>query len=135
TAAASFVLVRNHGALLPLGPTLRSIAVLGPNAAVARTLGGGSATVFPSYTVSPLEGLRAALPDAVVTHAAGVRTHERLPVATLDVEMRFLDAGDAVLDTERRHAGEFRWNALDPEIEAVEVHTTIRAGVAGEHRI
>src|SRR5690242_10142929 len=42
TAAASFVLARNHGALLPLGPTLRRVAVLGPNAAVARTLGGGS---------------------------------------------------------------------------------------------
>ena len=34
--------------------------VLGPSAAAARTLGGGSATVFPPYTVSPLEGLEAA---------------------------------------------------------------------------
>ena len=59
-AAASFVLARNHGSLLPLeGGSLRRVAVLGPNAAVARTLGGGSATVFPTYTVSPLEGLRA----------------------------------------------------------------------------
>ena len=46
TAAAGIVLARNHGTLLPLGP-LRTVAVLGPNAAVARTLGGGSATVFP----------------------------------------------------------------------------------------
>src|SRR5690349_7936583 len=67
TAAASFVLARNHGTLLPLnGPTLRRVAVIGPNAAVARTLGGGSATVFPPYTVSPLEGIRAALPHAEV---------------------------------------------------------------------
>jgi beta-glucosidase len=135
TAAASFVLARNHGALLPLGPTLRRVAVLGPNAAVARTLGGGSATVFPLYTVSPLDGLRAALPDAEVTHAPGVRTHERLPVAALDVEVRFLAADGAVVGTERRHTGEFRWNALDPEITAVEVHTSLRADVAGEHRI
>jgi beta-glucosidase len=135
TAAASFVLARNHGALLPLGPTLRRVAVLGPNAAVARTLGGGSATVFPLYTVSPLEGLRAALPDAEVTHAPGVRTHERLPVATLDVEVRFLGADGTVVGTEHRHTGELRWNSLDPEIQAVEVHTAVRAEVAGEHRI
>src|SRR5829696_4108703 len=63
-AASGFVLARNEGAALPLeGPALARVAVVGPNAAAARTLGGGSATVFPPYTVSPLEGLRAALGD------------------------------------------------------------------------
>ena len=61
-AAAGFVLARNEGAALPLdGSALARVAVVGPNAAAARTLGGGSATVFPPYTVSPLDGLRAAL--------------------------------------------------------------------------
>ena len=60
--------------------TLERVAVLGPNAAVARTLGGGSATVFPPYTVSPLDGLRAALGDVEVTHSPGVRAHERIPL-------------------------------------------------------
>ena len=59
TAAASFVLARNERSLLPLSRSgLGRVAVIGPNAEVARTLGGGSATVFPPYTVSPLEGLR-----------------------------------------------------------------------------
>jgi beta-glucosidase len=134
TAAASFVLARNHGALLPLsGRSLRRLAVVGPNAAVARTLGGGSATVFPPYTVSPLDGLRAALPHAAVTHAPGVRAHERLPVADQDVELRFLAADGSVLESERRRTGTFRWNALDPAVRAVEVHATIRAATAGEH--
>ena len=44
-----------------------SVAVIGDNAANARTQGGGSATVLPAYTVSPLAGLRAALPGADVT--------------------------------------------------------------------
>ena len=131
TAAASFVLARNHGTLLPLnGPSLRRVAVLGPNAAVARTLGGGSATVFPPYTVSPLEGLRAALGHAEVTHAPGVRTHERLPTADLDVEVSYVGAD---LPPERRRTGDFHWNALPPGTTAVEVRATLRAETAGEH--
>ena len=103
TAAAGFVLARNDG-VLPLRAA-RRIAVLGPSAAVARTLGGGSATVFPPYTVSPLEGLRAA--GLEVTHAAGVRAHTRIPAATPEllpggVEVRFLDAGDRELGAEHR---------------------------------
>jgi len=106
-AAAGFVLLRNAevdgASLLPLErQALRGVAVLGPNAEVARTLGGGSATVFPPYTVSPLEGLRAALgPAARVDHVRGARSGDRLPVAPLallrqpdgddeGVEVRFL---------------------------------------------
>ena len=79
TAAASFVLARNDG-LLPLSrPGLGRVAVIGPNAEVARTLGGGSATVFPPYTVSPLDGLRAAGLD--VTFAPGTLGHLRTSAA------------------------------------------------------
>jgi beta-glucosidase len=131
TAAAGFVLARNHGALLPLtAGSLRRVAVIGPNAAVARTLGGGSATVFPPYTVSPLEGLRAALPHAEVSYAAGVRTHERLPTADLDVEVRYVGADAA---PEPRRTGDFHWNELPAGTTAIEVHATVRAEAAGEH--
>ncbi len=78
-ATAGFVLARNDG-LLPLSrPRLRQVAVIGPNAEVARTLGGGSATVFPPYTVSPLDGLRAA--GLHVAHAPGVSSQLRAPQA------------------------------------------------------
>ncbi len=74
-AAAGFVLARNERALLPLDRGgLERVAVIGPNAAAARTLGGGSATVLPPYTVSPLEGLRSALhPGVHVTDSLGVQ--------------------------------------------------------------
>jgi beta-glucosidase len=131
TAAAGFVLARNHGTLLPLnGPTLTRVAVIGPNAAVARTLGGGSATVFPAYTVSPLDGIRAALPHAEVTHAPGVRTHERLPTADLDVEVSYAGAN---AQPERRRTGDFHWNRLPAGTTAVEVRARFRADTAGEH--
>ena len=73
--AASAVLVRNEGSLLPLDPAaLRRVAVIGPNAATARIQGGGSAGVFPESVVTPLAGIRRALAGvAEVEHAVGTR--------------------------------------------------------------
>ena len=64
-------------------PRCGSVAVIGDNAANARTQGGGSATVLPAYTVSPLAGLRAALPGADVTYSRrrGVAGRARRPAA------------------------------------------------------
>ncbi|MHB1854233.1 MAG: glycoside hydrolase family 3 C-terminal domain-containing protein, partial [Acidimicrobiales bacterium] len=70
-AVASMVLLKNEAGsddrpVLPLDPgRLRRLAVIGPNADVARILGGGSARVTPHYQVSPLDGLRAAAPEAL----------------------------------------------------------------------
>jgi beta-glucosidase len=59
-AIESMVLLKNAGGVLPLVPgKVRSIAVIGPNAAVARTGGGGSSRVTPKSTpVSPLDGIK-----------------------------------------------------------------------------
>ncbi len=58
-ARESIVLLKNEKQTLPIDVSLvRSIAVIGPNADVARIGGGGSAEVKPFYSVSPLEGLR-----------------------------------------------------------------------------
>jgi len=53
------VLLKNEGSLLPLDAAkIRTIAVIGPNAVVARTGGGGSSLVRPKYVVSPLDGIK-----------------------------------------------------------------------------
>jgi beta-glucosidase len=58
-AAEGIVLLKNADDLLPLHlSTIRSLAVIGPNAAVARTGGGGSSLVRPNYAVAPLDGIR-----------------------------------------------------------------------------
>ncbi|HZR28206.1 MAG TPA: glycoside hydrolase family 3 C-terminal domain-containing protein [Terriglobales bacterium] len=58
-AEAGTVLLQNNGGLLPLNAaTLHSIALIGPGATAAKTGGGGSSSVAPLYTVSPLTGLR-----------------------------------------------------------------------------
>jgi beta-glucosidase len=72
-AAESIVLLQNTGDLLPIGKSIHSLAVIGPNAAVARTGGGGSSLVRPNYAIAPLEGIRERAGNAVqVTYAQGV---------------------------------------------------------------
>jgi beta-glucosidase len=59
--AAGAVLLKNDG-ILPLErAAVGAVAVIGPNAAEARVMGGGSAQINAHYRVSPLEGVRAAL--------------------------------------------------------------------------
>jgi beta-glucosidase len=73
-ATEGIVLLKNQGSLLPLSAArLHSIAVIGPNAAVARTGGGGSSLVRPKYAVKPLDGIRERAGSGVkVDYALGV---------------------------------------------------------------
>ena len=83
-AAASIVLLHNHDGALPLveGSGLTRIAVVGPNAAVARVQGGGSAQVPPPYEVTPLDGLREAFSnmDVEVVYARGCTNGRGAPL-------------------------------------------------------
>jgi beta-glucosidase len=79
-AAGSFVLLRNEGKLLPLDPaSMRTIAVIGPNAGVANIQGGGSARVTPRGEVTPLDGIRARFGDAEVEFERGCTSHKTIP--------------------------------------------------------
>ena len=156
TAAASFVLARNDG-LLPLDrSSLGHVAVIGPNAEVARTLGGGSATVFPPYTISPLDGLRAAGLD--VAFAPGVLGHLRTSAARAPwllrpdgpvdpvgsgpgSEVRFFAPSGELVGSEQRDGAVFRWmSGFGPvgaaeEIARLEISCVIRATEAGVYQL
>ncbi|MGC8865879.1 MAG: glycoside hydrolase family 3 C-terminal domain-containing protein [Bacteroidales bacterium] len=55
-ASRSIVLLKNENQLLPLDKTkIKSLAIIGPNAAIARTGGGGSSHITPRKAESPLE--------------------------------------------------------------------------------
>jgi beta-glucosidase len=73
-AQESAVLLKNANGFLPLDKTkIKKLAVIGPNAAEASTGGGGSSIVDPFYTVSPLDGLKKKLGNAVeIRYARGV---------------------------------------------------------------
>jgi beta-glucosidase len=68
------VLLKNQNSLLPLDPAkIHSIAVIGPNAVVARTGGGGSSLVRPKYAISPLQGIQKRAGAGIqITSALGV---------------------------------------------------------------
>lgn len=72
-AEQSMVLMKNENKALPLDKNeLDSIAVIGPDADNASAAGGGSSLVNPTYTVSPLEGIKNEVGENVdVTYAPG----------------------------------------------------------------
>ncbi|RJT78372.1 glycosyl hydrolase [Arthrobacter cheniae] len=74
-AAESIVLLKNEtvGAapLLPLASATRHVAVIGRLAALANLGDHGSSRVRPPATVSPLQGLREALPRVRITTTSG----------------------------------------------------------------
>lgn len=74
-AAESIVLLKNKtvgtAPLLPLASTTRHLAVIGRLAAQANLGDHGSSRVRPPSTVSPLQGLREALPGVRITTASG----------------------------------------------------------------
>jgi beta-glucosidase len=86
-AVESIVLLRNQREALPLDATgLRSLALIGPNAAQSTLQGGGSAQVTPHYAVSALDGIRQRCGEAVALHfERGCTRHKSTPV--LDAEL------------------------------------------------
>ncbi|HZS77954.1 MAG TPA: glycoside hydrolase family 3 C-terminal domain-containing protein [Ktedonobacteraceae bacterium] len=90
-AAEGIVLLKNEQQALPLEPSgLTKIAVIGPNAKVALTTGGGSAQVNAHYGVTPLEGIAAKLGDQVrVSYEIGCTNYRLLPL----LDSRFVLAG------------------------------------------
>ena len=155
TAAASIVLLRNEPvegrALLPLSSDVPSVAVIGPNAAVAQIQGGGSAGVTPHRAISPLEGITERLGSARVTHERGAsiaRSFPRIPPSVLarrdgspglDVAYFSSDepAGDAVLQ-QVAHRAQFVWTGrfapeLDPRSWSAEITTSYRGEDTGVH--
>lgn len=70
-AEECLVLLKNDGPLLPLDPaSLHRVAVIGDNADRVHAGGGGSSGIRAEYEVTPLQGLRDALGDAVELRVA-----------------------------------------------------------------
>jgi beta-glucosidase len=72
-ARKAIVLLSNRADVLPLSPQIKRLAIIGPLAAApGEMLGSWASAGKPEDVVSILEGLKAALPQCQITHAAGV---------------------------------------------------------------
>ena len=90
-SASSVVLLKNNevngSKLLPIPfSTDLKIAVIGPNAKQAMISGGGSASLRPTYTISPLQGVKNIVtelggdPDTQVFCSLGIDTQKYTPL-------------------------------------------------------
>ncbi|MEU8460942.1 glycoside hydrolase family 3 C-terminal domain-containing protein [Streptomyces sp. NPDC029003] len=142
-AAASFVLLENRG-VLPLDPgSLRRVAVIGRHAVAPRVQGGGSSEVFPHRTVTPLAGLRAALPGRVrIAYEPGPQPaadpepvgpqYVRDPATGVPgVRLRVLDADGAELATRVQPSGRVPEPELPPGAATVELTTLLHPDASG----
>jgi beta-glucosidase len=155
-AAASVVLLKNESVrvapVLPLDvASLTSIAVIGPNADVAMTQGGGSCHVWPHHEVSPLAGLIARVPASVdVQYEPGAtvaRTSApRVPIRQLRAAdgspgytIEYFQPGGGEPALEATSARDyFRWAGrfapeVDPEAWWARVTTTFVPDDDGDH--
>ena len=81
-AANGVVLLKNADVILPLQKQrLRNVLVLGPNADRMHGQGGGSSEVKSLYEVTPLAGLKKALPEDVNIRVMRARSSELSPIA------------------------------------------------------
>jgi len=136
-AVAGTVMLRNQEELPWDAPSIGSIAVLGQYARAPRIQGGGSATVIPDRVVSPLEGIRAALPKADVRYAVGAVVQEGVEEFRLDlihdahtgepgVHVTFIDETGKVLASENRRSTNLVW--FDGDAPLSEARTIVVEG-------
>ncbi len=100
-AAQSIILLKNDTSTLPLDPArLRRILILGQNATEKHSWGGWSAEGNPPYEITPLEGLKNALPQTeIIAHPYPAEAAQAEPVpdsAIITEDTLIRDAGMTV---------------------------------------
>jgi len=148
-AVAASVVLASNAAVLPLEPgSVRSLAVLGPNAADVAMQGGGSSEVVPQHSVTVIEALQKAFGTRVrIDHAIGAPIREGLwPVGDAmatctacgrpGVHVRYLNADGDEVGSEHHKDGRLIWSGRQlPQHATVEVTARLRADVAGWWRV
>jgi beta-glucosidase len=154
-AAASFVLLRNEGPVLPFdADRIGSIALIGPNAVYPVIQGGGSAIVAPVTVSAPAVAVPAALAGrATVTVAPGCRTWTTVPEPVAGsihdpltgepgLRLEFRDGDGTLIGHEHRISTQLAWwdEGLPPgvgwgEDGTIVARTRFRASAAGPHLI
>lgn len=130
-AVQTAVLLRNEEHTLPLDfSMITRVALIGNNAAVARTQGGGSATVLPNTVVTPLQALRKLLGDKVTYNLGAVVQHglAELPIGEMrnpftgeqGAQLELIGQDGKAFFTESRQSSNLMWFGSGSPIERAE---------------
>lgn len=133
--AEGTVLLKNDD-ILPLDKNnITSLAVIGPNAAEARIMGGGSAQINAHYRVSPLQGLKSALGgNQIIIFEQGCNNNRLLKIFNSDIETKFYSKNendDIEIHADTNDEGEYIWIELPFD---KKYHKNFRAIVSGEFK-
>lgn len=141
-AGAEGTVLMKNDCLLPLEGD-RKIAVIGPNAKVARIMGGGSAQLKAHYSVSPWDGLAAQLGENALLYAPGCTNHHWEPLWRGELTATFYGNRDfkgEPAHEERMQAAEAIWippfagGKVDDKNFSAHITGRFRPGTSGLHR-
>ncbi|KAJ6013249.1 hypothetical protein N7540_007840 [Penicillium herquei] len=115
-ATEGIVLLKNENNVLPLSPALSlKIGIFGSPASTPIIHGGGSASMTPTYCISPLEALQSKFSNAEIKYHPGVPIFKKIPSAGLDV-MTAPSTGKPGVDCYWYNGWEFNGDIIHHEI-------------------
>ncbi len=119
-AAEGIVLLKNEQEVLPLeSKQVTSIAVIGPNAKVAKITGGGSAQVNSHYAVTPFEGIVAKVGEQVrVDYEQGCTNYRLLPLLETSLVMAGTQGSEHGLEVEYFNNGDLSGTAVNQDTQS-----------------
>jgi beta-glucosidase len=141
--AAGTVLLKNDG-ILPLdAAACGRLALIGPNAATAQIMGGGSAQLNPHYRVSPLDGIAAVIGEARIGHEVGCTNWRLRPLLPGPVTIDYFagpDLSGSVVHRGESAEAEVMWlgavaPGVDPGRFSARLTARYTAQESGEHEI
>jgi beta-glucosidase len=122
-AQKSIVLLKNDGDMLPLKKTIKTLAVIGPNADNQEVM-LANYNGFPTHVVTPLEGIRKKLPRTKVLYALGSAHAEGVAALSIIPSAYFFH------DKEGKRAGlKGMYYAADTSVKKIPLLTRIDSNV------
>ncbi|KAJ5634909.1 hypothetical protein N7528_002751 [Penicillium herquei] len=115
-AAEGIVLLKNENNVLPLSAASSlKIGIFGTPASTPIVHGGGSASMTPTYCISPLEALQQKFSNADIKYHPGVPIFKKVPSAGIDV-MTAPSTGKPGIDCYWYNGWEFNGDLVQHEI-------------------
>ena len=119
-AVAAMVLLENDG-MLPIDPSVESIAVIGPNAVTAHIMGGGSSQLPAHRRIAPAEMFRGRFGDRVTVEQGCIIDKHAPPVRPdagfdVDIYMSADWSGPVAAQLQQKSGRTFYFGTPDPAV-------------------